>query len=326
MVRVRIPGAHGKSSGGDAPTIGLLGRLGGLGARPERIGFVSDGDGALTALACAAKLLDMHKKGDILPGDVFVSTHMCPHAPTMPHKPVPFMGSPTSTAAINAEEVTPELDAILVVDTTKGNRIANNRGFAISPTVKQGVVMRVSEDLLGIAEIATGKLPQVFAISTLDITPYGNGLYHLNSIMQPCTCTDAPVVGVAITTQTAVPGCATGATRLPDLDEAGTFTIETAKAFTAGDASFYDPAEYDLFVQRYGSMAQLQTMGNLPAEKPHGVKPPGRHLGQGNRPFDPTQSSNTAFASKASDAPTRSRGNFAAFVDAGVQRSVKAQA
>ena len=103
MVRVRIPGAHGKSNGGDAPTIGLLGRLGGLGARPERIGFVSDGDGALTALACAAKLLDMHKKGDVLPGDVFVSTHVCPHAPTMPHKPVPFMGSPTSTAAINAE-------------------------------------------------------------------------------------------------------------------------------------------------------------------------------------------------------------------------------
>lgn len=268
MVRVRIPGAHGKSSGGDAPTIGLLGRLGGLGARPERIGFVSDGDGALTALACAAKLLDMHKKGDVLPGDVFVSTHVCPHAPTMPHKPVPFMGSPTSTAAINAEEVTPELDAILVVDTTKGNRIANNRGFAISPTVKQGVVMRVSEDLLGIAEIATGKMPQVFAISTLDITPYGNGLYHLNSIMQPCTCTDAPVVGVAITTQTAVPGCATGATRLPDLDEAGTFMIEAAKAFTAGDASFYDPAEYDLFVKRYGSMAHLQTMGNLPAENP----------------------------------------------------------
>ena len=108
----------------------------------------------------------------------------------------------------------------------------------------------------------------MFAISTLDITPYGNGLYHLNSIMQPCTCTDAPVVGVAITTQTAVPGCATGATRLPDLDEAGTFMIEAAKAFTAGDASFFDPEEYDLFIKRYGSMAHLQTMGNLPAENP----------------------------------------------------------
>lgn len=265
MVRVRIPGAQGKTTGGFAPTIGLLGRLGGLGARPERIGFVSDGDGALTVLAIAAKLIDMRKKGDVLSGDVFISTHVCPHAPTSPHKPVPFMGSPVSTAAINKEEVTDELDAILVVDTTKGNRIINTRGFAISPTVKSGVVMRTSEDLLDIVQIATGRAPQVFAISTLDITPYGNGLYHLNSIMQPCTCTDAPVVGVAIATETAVPGCATGATRLGDLDEAGTFMIEVAKAFGAGDVSFYDQAEYDLFVKRYGSMAHLQTMGNLPA-------------------------------------------------------------
>ncbi len=70
--------------GGDAPTIGLLGRLGGLGARPERIGFVSDGDGALVALACAAKLLSMRVRGDVLPGDVMISTHVCPCAPTFP--------------------------------------------------------------------------------------------------------------------------------------------------------------------------------------------------------------------------------------------------
>ena len=68
MVRVRIPGSRGRAAGGDAPTIGLLGRLGGLGARPERIGFVSDGDGALTALACAAKLVSMHARGDVLAG------------------------------------------------------------------------------------------------------------------------------------------------------------------------------------------------------------------------------------------------------------------
>ena len=59
MVKVRIPGTKGKMSGGEAPTIGLLGRLGGIGARPEMIGFVSDGDGALAAIAIAAKLLDM---------------------------------------------------------------------------------------------------------------------------------------------------------------------------------------------------------------------------------------------------------------------------
>ena len=53
MVKVVIPGEKGKRNGGEAPTIGILGRLGGLGARPERVGFVSDGDGALAALTAA---------------------------------------------------------------------------------------------------------------------------------------------------------------------------------------------------------------------------------------------------------------------------------
>lgn len=61
MVRILIPGKNGKSVGGTAKTIGILGRLGGLGARPEQLGFVSDGDGAITALAVAAKLLEDRK-------------------------------------------------------------------------------------------------------------------------------------------------------------------------------------------------------------------------------------------------------------------------
>ncbi|MBQ5437749.1 MAG: DUF1177 domain-containing protein, partial [Firmicutes bacterium] len=187
MVKVRIPGSHGKSKGGDAPTTGILGRLGGLGARPEMIGFVSDGDGALAALTVAAKLLDMQMKGDFLDGDVFVSTQICPHAPTQPHKPVPFMGSPVEMSQVNKEEVSPELDAILVVDTTKGNRIINTRGFAISNTVKQGWILPVSEDLLDVMSRTTGRLPYVFPLSMQDITPYGNDLYHMNSILQPCT-------------------------------------------------------------------------------------------------------------------------------------------
>ncbi len=275
MVRVRIPGSRGRASGGDAPTIALLGRLGGLGARPERIGFVSDGDGALTVLACAAKLLSMHQRGDVLPGDVIISTHVCPHAPTSPHDPVPFMGSPVSTTSVNREDLggannqqawTP--DAVLVIDTTKGNRIMNERGFMISPTVKQGCILRVSDDLVGLMEIATGRRARTFPLSMADITPYGNGLYHLNSILQPATATDAPVVGVAVTTETAVPGCATGATHLTDLDEAGAFMIEAAKAFGEGKCAFYDAEEFDRFSARYGSMAHLQTMGALPAENP----------------------------------------------------------
>ena len=57
-------------------------------------GFTSDGDGALAALTIAAKLGQMHVRGDILEGDVMIRTHVCPNAPTRPHEPVPFMDSP----------------------------------------------------------------------------------------------------------------------------------------------------------------------------------------------------------------------------------------
>jgi hypothetical protein len=261
MVKVRIPGSKGKSSGGDVPTLGILGRLGGLGARPEMIGFVSDGDGALAALAIAAKLLDMRKKGDVLPGDVFISTHICPDAPTQPHDPVPFMGSPVDMYQVNQEEVTPELDAIFSIDTTKGNRVINTRGFAISQPVKEGYILRLPEELLDIMQRTTGRLPYVFPVNMQDITPYGNDVHHINSIMQPCTCTSAPVIGVAITTETMVPGCATGCSHFEDVEGAARFVLEAAKSFGRGEFKFYDEQEFNHMVELYGSMKQLQTLG-----------------------------------------------------------------
>lgn len=261
MIKVVIPGEKGKRNGGEAPTIGILGRLGGLGARPERVGFVSDGDGALAALTAAAKLLDMQKKGDYLQGDVIVSTHVCPDAPTKPHEPVPFMGSPVEMYQVNQDEVTEEMDAILSIDTTKGNRIANERGFFISPTVKEGYILRVSERLLDLMEITTGRRPKVFALTQQDITPYGNDLFHINSILQPSVATSAPVVGVAVTTETVVPGCATGATQLPDVEEAARFVLEVAKEFGQGVCDFYDKEEYARIQKLYGSMTRFQGFG-----------------------------------------------------------------
>ena len=46
VIRILIPGVNGRHSGGTAPTIGLMGWLGGVGARPSAVGYVSDGDGA----------------------------------------------------------------------------------------------------------------------------------------------------------------------------------------------------------------------------------------------------------------------------------------
>lgn len=261
FVKVLVPGRKGKSAGGIGPTLGIIGRLGGIGARPEMIGLVSDGDGAVAAVAIALKLARMAGRGDTLQGDVIISTHICPNAPTQPHDPVPFMGSPVDMATMNKQEVDRAMDAVLSIDTTKGNRVINHRGFAISPTVKEGYILRVSEDLLGIMSITTGQLPVTYPITTQDITPYGNGVFHINSILQPATATDAPVVGVAITAETPVPGCATGASHVPDIEEAVRFSIEVAKAFGAGKCSFYDPAEFRRLVELYGSMKHLQTLG-----------------------------------------------------------------
>ncbi|MGW8377064.1 DUF1177 domain-containing protein [Streptomyces sp. ODS28] len=259
FVKVLVPGSRGRTNGGDAPTLGILGRLGGVGARPERTGIVSDADGAVAALSAAAKLLDMHGRGDVLEGDVLLSTHVCPDAPTRPHDPVPFMDSPVSVLECNRAEIDPAMDAVVSIDTTKGNRLLNHRGVALSPTVKQGWILRVSDDLLGVLETVTGEAARILPITTQDITPYGNGVHHINSIMQPCVATDAPVVGLALTTQSAVAGCATGASHETDIAAAGRFAVEAAKEFGRGAAAFHDEAEFARLVELYGPMTALQS-------------------------------------------------------------------
>ncbi len=260
FVKIVIPGSQGKSKGGKAKTLGLIGRLGGIGARPERIGLVSDADGALTVLAVALKLIQMQKKGDQLLGDVIITTHIAPNAPTKPHDPVPFMGSPVDMATMNRYEVDENMDAILSVDTTKGNRVLNHKGFAITATVLNGWILRISEDLISLMEWTSGRRASVLPITMQDITPYGNDIYHVNSIMQPAIAADVPVVGVAITTETAVPGCATGATHQIDLEVAGRFCLEVAKAFSENTCKFYNREEYDKILHRYGKMEHLKNL------------------------------------------------------------------
>ena len=262
FIKIVIPGTEGKSKGGSAPTFGIIGRLGGIGARPTRIGLVSDADGAVAAVASALKLAEMQTRGDSLKGDVIVTTHICPDAPTRPHEPVDFMDSPVDILTMNRYEIVPEMEAILSIDTTKGNRVINHKGIAISPTVKEGYILRISDDLLRIMEMTTGELPVTFPITMQDITPYGNDLYHINSILQPAVATDAPVVGVAVTAQSAVPGCGTGASHEVDIASAVRFAVEVAKEFTNGTCEFYSQMEFERILKLYGSMKILQTSGN----------------------------------------------------------------
>ncbi|MNV87574.1 hypothetical protein D3C71_1817100 [compost metagenome] len=73
--------------------------------------------------------------------------------------------------------------------------------------------------------------------------------------------TDAPVVGVAVTAQSAVPGCGTGASHEVDIAAAVRFAVETAKEVTAGTCEFYCADEFKRITSLYGSMKKLQTSG-----------------------------------------------------------------
>ncbi|SHF70577.1 DUF1177 domain-containing protein [Vibrio gazogenes] len=257
IVRIDIPGTKGKKEQGDAPTLGIIGRLGGIGARPARIGMVSDADGAVAAIACALKLATMRQRGDCLAGDVVITTHICPFAPVRPHKPVDFMDSPVTTAEILPHEVIDECDAYLSIDTTKGNRYINHKGFAISPTVIDGYILHPADDLIELMEFVTGKKAVCFPLSTADITPYSNGLHHINSIMQPATATNKPLVGIAITTETSIPGCGTGVSHETDIAVVNSFCIEVAKAYGRNECSFYSEEQFEGLKKHYGSMSHL---------------------------------------------------------------------
>lgn len=261
FIEIWIYGKDGKSQNGISQTLGIIGRLGGIGARPEMTGMVSDADGCIAALSSALKLSEMKLKGDTLDGDVVITTHICPNAPTQPHDPVPFMGSPVNMEINNKYEVLNEVDAFLSIDTTKGNNTLTHKGIMISPTVKEGYILRTSENLISILQVVTGETAKVFPLCTQDITPYANNLWHLNSIMQPCTATTSPVVGVAITSGIPVPGCATGASHLRDIELASRFSVEIAKYFSQGKCDFYDIKEFEKLLRLYGSMSHLKTVG-----------------------------------------------------------------
>jgi hypothetical protein len=257
VVKVLIPGTKGKSAGGNKPTLGIVGQLGGIGARPEMIGMVSDADGAVVAVATAAKLAQASERGDAIPGDVLITTHICPDAPILPHEPVSFMISPVPIMDVLKECVDARMDALISVDATKGNRVIKKYGFAITATVKNGWILKVSDDLVNVYERVTGEVVSVVPITMQDITPYGNNAYHINSIMQPWVMTESPVVGLATTASVPVPGSGSGANYAGALEPATRFCVEVARDYSSGICHFYNEKEYANLLSRYGDMGPL---------------------------------------------------------------------
>jgi hypothetical protein len=68
----------------------------------------------------------------------------------------------------------------------------------------------------------------------------------------------APVVGVAISAETVVPGSATGASHEIDIAAVVKFAVEVAKEFGRATAEFYDSNEFVRLNELYGSMHHLR--------------------------------------------------------------------
>ena len=83
------------------------------------------------------------------------------------------------------------------------------------------------------------------------------------------TATSSPVVGVAITTEVPVPGCATGANHCLDIEETARFAVEVAKAFGEGNCSFFNEEEFQKIISLYGSMEHLKTLGKKDIAPPY---------------------------------------------------------
>ncbi|KAJ8137545.1 hypothetical protein OY671_009242, partial [Metschnikowia pulcherrima] len=128
FLSIVIPG-----SDANAPQLGIVGRSGGIGARPAVTGSVSDSDGAVVAVATALKSMAMARQGDVSPGTVRIPTPLCPRAGTRPPHPVPMMRSPFPMRQIMSPAVDPRMDPISSVDTTRGHRSVNPRGSASPP-------------------------------------------------------------------------------------------------------------------------------------------------------------------------------------------------
>ena len=263
FVQILIPGRQGKSAAGHAKTLGVVGRLGAVGARPLIKGLVSDGDGALVALSVGLKLARMNALGDVLEGDVIVATHVRTDGQVLPMRPVDFMDTPVELDTILNLEVASDMDAILSIDTSRGNRLLNTSGFAITPTVKEGWILKVSDDLLRVMEHTTGSLPAAFPITMQDIVPYVGNVFHINSLMQPAVVTQAPVVGIALTAAGFVPGCASGVSSAFRVEEVGRYVVECAQQFGRGEIAFYDREEFSRLRAMYGDMRHLQAIPDV---------------------------------------------------------------
>ena len=262
FIKILFPGSAGKYAGGAAPTTGIIGSNGGLRLPGPYPGLASDADGCIVGLAAALRLARMHSRKQQLAGDVLVSTHICQKARPVPHDPYPFVMSPLPSSEKHPRLVDDRMDAMLTPETCKGNKMVSHLGFAVTPPVREGIIMRPHASILHIVEMVTGKAPVVFPITMQDVTPYELGVHHICGMVLPSIFSKAPVIGVPLVTEVQTHPSATGVQQPVVLETAVRFCIEVATSYGNGDCEFYYTDDFQGMVSTFKGLRGWQSLEN----------------------------------------------------------------
>ncbi len=263
FIKILFPGKNGKSSGGSAPTIGIIGSNGGLRLPWEYPGLSSDADGCVVGLACALGLARKHHRNQQLQGDVLVSTHICQSAHPAPHDPFPFVVSPLPSSEKHPRLVDERMDAILTPETCKSNKMAAHLGFAVTPPVREGFILRPHETILHAVEMVTGKPPVVFPITMQDVTPYELGVHHICGMVLPSIFSTAPVIGVPLVTALQTHPSATNTQQPMVLESATRFCLEVATGLGNGDYHFHYQSDFEGMLKSFGALRGWQRLDRI---------------------------------------------------------------
>lgn len=255
-LKVTIAGTDGAISGGKSPTLGFVGQVGDQASSQSKNERIPDYIGTSIVLLTAAKILQMITSGNALRGDVILSAQIGSNTSTsVSSENTTFQKEvPTHT------EVSLVMDAVISIGSYRGAKIGYNKSIAISPTVKEGYILEISDDLWALAKKTNDVSPISLPLSQQDIIPCEKGLPQAHTILQPSRATSAPVVGIGIQNEMASRH-GLNTSLFERIESTGRFLVTVATAFTNNNCSLYDEHEFTILRTSYGDMSHFQHIG-----------------------------------------------------------------
>lgn len=254
ILKVIIKGTEGAFSGGTRPTLGIVSQLSNCKSTIEGIGCIDMNAGVFSVLVAAYELLHITKtEGGIL-GDVMFAVFIGSDV-------TPKLRALISFLSDNSFGISQHMDAVLSVGTSKFFERENDGSIAVSPTVKEGYILKISDDILDVFSRQSNQAIEALTITQQDIIPTEKGMTQRTNLLQPSTKTSAPVVGISIGSSAALSNEDGRVVSLKDIGRIATGCLDIARSYGANECVFYDEEEFTELRVSYGNMSHFQGIG-----------------------------------------------------------------